>query len=66
MISVTSTLKAYEIDGKTAPIDATPISVKSHWNRDELVVLVIEGKEYTVLAKDLRAAIENGTNVARF
>lgn len=67
MIEVESKVRCYEIDGKDTPMIDTPrIIVRGHWNIDTFVVLEIDGKRYTVSAKDLHAAINNATNTARF
>jgi hypothetical protein len=66
MINVESKVKVYEKDGKDTAIgDDTALVVRSHWNRDEYVVLDFGDKKWTMLAKDLEAAIRNATNSAR-
>jgi len=41
--------------------------VRSHWNRNEFIVVQIDdGDEITILAKELKAAIDNSQNMARF
>lgn len=67
MINVTSEVRVYELDGKdTHPIDYPRLFVRSHWNRDALVVLEINGAKYTIAAGDLIAATNNATNNRRF
>ena len=68
MIKVTNEIKIYEIDDQELKSisNAQPLIVKSHWNNDNVVVLEIGGVKYTVVAKDLKAAIDNATNIARF
>ena len=39
------------------------IRVRSHWNDNTLVELLIDEQCYTVSAEQLRRAIENATNV---
>jgi len=39
------------------------IRVNSHWNRDEMVVVVIGENKYEVLGRDLKRAIDNCMNV---
>jgi hypothetical protein len=66
VIAVTNKLKVYEIDGvEVSPSGTVEISVVSHWNRDSLVQIVIDGRRLTVVAADLCAAIANATNTAR-
>ena len=64
MIDVSCTVKVYELDGdELAFFDHThDIIINSHWSRNEMVVLLLEGKKYTVAASDLNAAIKNATN----
>lgn len=66
MIKVESELKVYEIEGLDVTIDGRTLKVLSHWNSHDRVVLEIEGKKHTVVARDLLAAISNATNTARF
>jgi hypothetical protein len=53
----------YEKDGKelSAGSDES-IEVRSHWNYRDRAVLVIDDKTYTIVASDLKKAIENATN----
>lgn len=64
MIKVRNEVTIYEKEGKDATGCPLPtIEVVSHWNRDSLVVLIIDGARVTVSARDLQAAIVNATNV---
>jgi hypothetical protein len=46
--------------------DRTTLMVESHWNyRDRVVIHIGSEGPYTVVADDLRMAIENATNVRR-
>jgi len=66
MINVESKIRCYEVnDEEIQGLDYPTIKITNHWNEHEFVVLVINGNTYTVSAKDLKAAIENATNVAR-
>jgi hypothetical protein len=57
----------YEIDGKeTKTIPNEFIVFESHWNRSEMVNIIIDGKKITVSAADLKAAIDNATNSNRY
>lgn len=66
MINVTNKLKVYEVDRKESQINGPEITVSSHWNRQEFVNLTINDKTYTILAKDLEAALKNSTNIAKY
>jgi hypothetical protein len=60
MIKVTCKVENYDQPMKQSLI------VEAHWNDDKMIVLVIDGKNYTVIASDLKAAIDNCTNTNRF
>jgi len=63
MIKVSNELKLLEIDGKAeSGLDCPKMVVRSHWNRDSLIVLLVNGVSYTVSASDILAAIKNATN----
>lgn len=66
MIEVTSAVRIEEIDGNACVFNTQKMVVKSHWNRRELVTLVVDGKEYAVNSSDLVAAAENATRTNRF
>jgi len=52
---------------ETSGDKATPsIKVHNHWNSTNLVELEVDGKRYVVVAKELKAAIDNACNTARF
>lgn len=38
------------------------ITIREHWNRKEFVIINMGNLSYTVLAKDMIAAIENAQN----
>lgn len=66
MIKVSNEVPVYEIDGTaTSGIPQPTIGVGSHWNRDNFVVLTVDGKKITVCARDLKAAVDNSTNSVR-
>lgn len=63
MIKVSNTLTVYEVGGQETKVGSVPkLEVRSHWNRQALIVLEIGGQSYTVAADDLTAAIRNATN----
>lgn len=64
-MKVTNEITVRELNGSENK-EAKPITVKSHWNRCEFVVLEMHGVEVTVSARELEAAIKNATNTARF
>jgi len=66
MIKVTNEVPVREVDGVVARIGGPTISVESHWNWSGSVVLVVEGKRYTVSRNDIDAAVANASNVPRF
>lgn len=53
----------YELDGKAQEMLSKPkLHVSNHWNLSRMVTLRIDGKDYTVLASELKRAIDNATN----
>jgi ribosomal protein L25 (general stress protein Ctc) len=67
MIEVTNEIKVYEIDGKEIKALNYPLmKIISHRNYDSRISIEIDGKTYTVIASDLRAAIANATNVGSY
>jgi hypothetical protein len=67
MINVENTVKIYEIGGKENKDAPEEIKIHSHWNRSEMVNIELPGfAKITVAAKDLKAAIDNAQNVARY
>lgn len=67
MIDVEVKVRIYEIDGAETPAFGCPVVVvKSHSIYDSKVILKVGDKNYTVIAKDLRAAIDNAVNTVRF
>lgn len=59
-METTVTINVYEINGED--VTDKKMGVKSHWNRDDFVDIKINGKIYTVLALELKKAIDNATN----
>jgi len=67
MIKVMNKVSTYEVDGQeVSSVDGKPLVVDSHWNRNKMVRLKYGKVDITVLAQDLKAAIDNATNTARF
>lgn len=60
-IKVECAVSVSEVDGTDVSLNSEQLKliVRSHWNRDELVVVWIGGQEYTVTGRDLIVAIEN-------
>jgi hypothetical protein len=58
-IKVTNEVKTYDEPAKPS------IRVHSHWNQRDRVVIEIVGSQATVLAADIRAAIDNATHTGR-
>ena len=62
-IDVQSIIKVYEINGEEVDIGKEKtISLHSHWNRNEFVVIKIGKVTYTVVKEDLEKAIQNACN----
>lgn len=66
MIDVLNMVKVYEVDGTETATqrEALKMKVSSHWNRSSMVNISVDGRQFTVLAKDLIAAIHNAQNSA--
>ncbi len=60
MIKVTCTVQNYDNPAKE------DLKVHSHWHQKEMVELEINGQRYTVLARDVEAAVKNCTNTAGY
>lgn len=61
-MTVECKLDAYEVDGSDK-FENGAMTVKSHWNRDSMVVIRIgKGKPITVRADQLQRAVQNATN----
>jgi hypothetical protein len=64
-----NSLDIYETDGseeKGLSSDRPKVIVKEHWNRREFVVIEVNGKELTVLADELKRAIDNAQNAHKY
>ena len=62
-MKVKNEIHVYEVDGKDVSSPSlVSLTVRSHWNRDSLVVFEFEGKSFTVSASSLEKAIKNATN----
>lgn len=62
-MTVTNEIQIYETDGKDTPVGVKPmLKIHSHWNRQNFVVIEIDGKRITVIASQLEKAIQNATN----
>ena len=62
-VDVECNVKIYEVNGEESRAVGGPsLMVRSHWNRGSMVVLVIDGKEYTVHGSDFARAIEKAEN----
>lgn len=65
MLKIETRLDPYEIEGRERTglsKESDALSVKAHWNRSAFVILEWRGHSITVLAKDLKRAIDNATN----
>lgn len=64
-MDVASEIVVYEVNGNETK-NPERLLIKSHWNRDSMVVIVVdENKSLTVAAESLRRAIQNATNWKR-
>lgn len=64
-MKVQSEVRVYERDGAEVPVGShAVITISSHWNRSDLVVLQVDGSAatITVTARELEAAIRNAMN----
>lgn len=62
-MTVTNEIKIYETNGKDTLVGENPmLKINSHWNRQNCVVIEIDGKRITVVASQLEKAIQNATN----
>lgn len=67
MIHIRCLVPVYEINGSaTDDRRENMIRVESYRPRDRMVVLCFRDESFTVEASDLRAAIDNCTNVKRW
>ncbi|MBU6232250.1 hypothetical protein KGP36_06470 [Patescibacteria group bacterium] len=69
-MEVQNKIRVYEIDDNDTPIGSDYLMIiRSHWNDEDMVILELpleaKGKSVTVVAKDLRMAMENATNHRR-
>ena len=63
MIEVVSKIKIYEVDGKDADTKKPEsLTIQSHWNYHDFVVIKYGDKSITVDKKDLIKAIDNAGN----
>lgn len=65
MIKVMSEVTIYQQNGKDTIVERPVVQVKSHWNKPDFVDIKINDVEVTVLARDLKSAIDNATNTNR-
>lgn len=65
MINVINEVKVYEINGKEAEQEKT-IRVENHWNSSNKVVLEVNGFKLSIVASDLKTAIDNAVNTNKF
>jgi|GEM_PF-2062454 len=64
-----NTLQVYETNGtenKGLESKKPKLKVSEHWNRKEFVVIEVNGEKHTVIANELKRAIDNAQNAHRF
>ena len=68
MIKATNEIQCYEINGEDAPmVDVPRLIIESHWNSpDRVVIKLPDGGSFTVLVRDIEAAIRNASNSSRY
>lgn len=66
MMQVDTKIEAYEVNGKdTAAGQEVYVHICSHWCYDDRVVLNVGDKTFTLIAVDIKKAVDNATNVRR-
>jgi len=58
MIKVTNKVNVYEINNEKVDWQRNSIAVKSHWDCPGQVVLEVGDRSYTVIVRELEAAIK--------
>jgi len=67
MIKVKQEIEIYEENDEEVPIGIDKsLSVESHWNWNERVILRLGKRRITVIGRDLITAIQNAMNTNRF
>ena len=61
-IKVVNEIDIYEEDDEDVATRDKILRIESHWHMNDRVVLIIGKKRYTLIAQDLKKAIENATN----
>lgn len=64
-MNVINEIPLYEKNGKDCTVGEESISVLSHWLYNDRIVLVVGGCKYTVLAREIEAAISNAKNTGK-
>lgn len=65
MIKVINEIKIFSDEGGHDEHEEKKLHITNHPMDDTMVILVINGKEYKVVARDLEAAVTNAVNCAR-
>lgn len=58
-------IEVYETNGteeKGLRSDRPKVKVSEHWNRKDFIIIEVDGKKVTVLASELKRAIDNAQN----
>ena len=62
-IIVHQSIEIYEVDDVDVPTDKeVQMGIHSHWALNDLVILEVEGKKYTVMGETLIIAVRNAMN----
>jgi hypothetical protein len=65
MLTIETKLDPIEIDDtprKDLPSETDQVTVAAHWNYKDRVIIEFHGTKFTVIADDLRRAIQNAIN----
>lgn len=67
MIKVTNTLRTYDKPNDLSETTSYPrtITIESHWNDPNLIIININEIKVTVALKDVQSALQNATNTSR-
>ena len=61
-MEVTNKIQIYEKNRKNVYSENRFLHIESYWNGNSRVIIEIDGDRYTVLANELRMAVQNAVN----
>lgn len=65
MIKVINEVEVFTNKDSHDPIKESLLMVVNHPSDDTMIIIIVDGKEYKIVAKDLQMAILNSVNCAR-